>query len=129
MNLKKLRQRGEVLTTVIVVVAMGMVFTTSAIFLLINNAQASLSFERGLLARQAADAGAENAMIRLLRDPDYAGETLSFGQQSATITVSGTNTKIIRSVGVFGNYTRIVRVTASYVNGILTPTEWIEVAQ
>ena len=95
--------------------------------MIIINYQASSKFALGEDAYAIAESGAENAIIRLIRNPNYAGETLTVGNGSATITVSGSSTKTIVSEGVRGNFRRKVQVVGGYVNNIFTPTSWTEI--
>ncbi len=93
----------------------------------ITNSQNTTKFQEGMIAFQVAESGAENAVIRLLRDPSYTGETLTVGSGTAVITVTGSSTKTILSSGTNGNYLRKLQIVASYVNNILTITSWQEV--
>lgn len=119
-------QKGQTLVTLLVFMVIGITITTAAVMMTIVNTQNATKFQEGLIAYQVAESGAENAIIRLLRDPSYTGETLTVGAGTATITVSGTTTKTITSSGVNGNYLRKVQVVASYVNNVLTITSWQE---
>ena len=119
-------QNGQTLVTLLVFMVIGITITTAAVMMTIVNTQNATKFQEGLIAYQVAESGAENAIIRLLRDPSYTGETLTVGAGTATITVSGTTTKTITSSGVNGNYLRKVQVVASYVNNVLTITSWQE---
>lgn len=83
--------------------------------------------EVSLLAQQSAESGMENALLRLLRDPSYSGETLTLGTGTATITVTGSSTKTITSVGVAGNFQWTVRTSATYTSGILVIEPWTDV--
>jgi hypothetical protein len=80
-----------------------------------------------MIAFQVAESGAENAIIRLLRDPNYTGETLTVGTGTAVITVTGTTTKTIISSGTNGSYLRKVQIVVGYVNNVLTISSWEEV--
>lgn len=106
---------------------MAIIVTTAAVMVVISNSQASSKLEQSLMAYATAEAGAENALLRLLRDPAYAGETLTIGAGTATISATGSNPKVILSQGSYNNFLRQVQVTASYLNGILTVTSWQEV--
>lgn len=81
----------------------------------------------GTTAYDIAESGAETAMIKLLRDPSYTGETLTIGAGQATVTVTGTNPITVVSVGTLGAHTRTIEVTADYTNYVLTVTNWREI--
>ncbi len=118
---------GQTLVFLLVFVAMAVTVTSAAVVLMINNSQSSATFEQGLVAYDIAEGGAENAVLRLLRDPTYTGETLTIGTGQATITVTGTGPYTIVSKGVSGNFLRQVQVTVNYVSGILTASSWQEI--
>ncbi len=107
--------------------AIAVTVTTAAVIMMIIGSTAASKYELGQVAYMTAESGAENAMLRLLRDPNYTGETLTIGSATATITVTGTDPKTITSTGVSAGFSRQVKVTAGYTNGILTVTSWNEI--
>ena len=119
--------RGQTLVTLLIFMVIAITVTSAAVVLTITDSQNANRFQEGLIAFQVAESGAENAMIRFLRDPNYAGETLAVGSGTATITVTGTNPKIITSAGVNGNYLRKIQVTLDNTNNILSITSWQEI--
>lgn len=113
----------------VVLVCFGVIAVTiiaSTILVSVATNSASGKTQEGSIAYDVAESGAENALLRLLRDPSYTGETVSLGSGSATITVTGSNPKTIVSLGVLGNYRRTIQVIASDSGGILTVTSWSE---
>lgn len=123
----KYSKSGQTLVTLLIFIVIGITITSAAVVMTITNSQNITKFQEGMIAFQIAESGAENAVIRLLRDPSYTGETLAVGTGTAVITVSGTTTKTILSSGTNGNYFRKVQVVASYVNNVFTITSWQEV--
>lgn len=119
-------QKGQALITLLIFVVVALTVTATATVLFVSNSQATTKLEVGLNALDIAESGAENALIRLLRDSTYTGETLPVGSGTATITVTGTNPKTITSTGRMGNFTRIIQVVVSY-SSILTVTSWKEI--
>ena len=99
---------------------------TTAVAITVINAQSGTAYSSGNIAFDDATTGAENALLRLERDPTYTGETMTLVNGTATITVSGSGTKTITSVGDFGNFERTVTVVATYANNTITPTSWTE---
>ncbi len=103
------------------------VLTTAAVALAISTTRDTTTITLGERALTIAESGAENAILRLLRDPSYTGESgLLIGPGSATIAVTGTSPKTITSTGAAGAFTRIVKVDVTNVGGALTPTNWRE---
>lgn len=122
-----MKQCGQAVVTLLIFMVIGITITSAGVVLIINSSTATSAFQESLIARQMAESGAENAMIRLLRNPSYTGETMTIDNGTATITVSGSNPKTILSVGKNRNYVRKIQVTASDVNNILTVTSWQEI--
>lgn len=119
--------QGQALVILLFYMIIAITLTTTAVAVVVSNSLSSTRSEQGAQALQIAEAGAENAIVRLLRSTDYSGETLTVGVGSTTVTVTGTNTKIIRSVGTISGFSRTVQVTATITNGILEVSSWQEI--
>lgn len=119
-------KKGQTLVILLVFMAMAITITTAAVVVIIVNSQTGSKWEQGESALVIAESGAENALIRLLRDPSYTGETLTVGAGTATIVVTGVN-PTVDVTGTVGNFSRRVRVMGSYSGGVLTVSSWREV--
>lgn len=114
--------------TVLYVMIIGVLVTTGAIYALLNVTSSSSGDELGILARTAAESGAENAVLRLIRDPAYIGETMTLdGGRTATISVTGGSSPVITSVGTVADVSRRIQVAIQYTNGAVTVTSWKEI--
>jgi len=118
--------RGQALITLLFFMVIAITITTASVVILFITMSNATKFEQGTRSYYIAESGVENALLRLLRDPSYVGETLSVGEGTATITVSGTTPYIIRSVGEIGNFQRTLQTEATYANGVLSVGEWRE---
>lgn len=116
-------QSGQTLVTLLVFIVVAMAVTSTAVAVLINTTRSSSILGESIKANQIADSGAENALLRLLRDPNYTGEVLTVGAGTATITVTGTNPKTITSTGTIGNYKKTVQVVVNY-NNTMSVSSW-----
>lgn len=105
-------------------VLVAMTVITSTITTVISNTRAASVEQQGVDAYYVAEAGIENALMRFLRDPGYTGETLLVGNNSATVTVSGST---ITSVGQVNNLVRTIQVITSYNNNQLIVSSWKEI--
>ncbi len=112
--------KGQALVTLIFFMVFATTVTSAAVLVIIVNSLSGSRFQEGAIAYQVAQSGADNALIRILRDPSYVGETLTVGSGSATIQATGSGTVvnpyIITSTGQIGNFKKKVQVTATYVN-------------
>jgi type II secretory pathway component PulK len=121
-------ERGQALITLLFFMIIAIIITSAAVIIIILNSLSGTKFQEGTLAYQVAESGADNAILRLLRDPNYTGEVLTIGNGTATISVSASlNTYVATSSGQVGNFVRKVEVTATYVNNLLTVTSEKEV--
>lgn len=119
-------RKGQALVLLLVFMAITIVVVTAVTTLTINNSVAALKFNQGDVALSIAESGAENGILRVLRDPDYLGEVLQVGSGSAKISVSGGTMPTIVSVGTVGNFRRVIEVKGSFVNNVLTISSWRE---
>jgi hypothetical protein len=122
-----MRQKdGQALIVLVCFAVIATTIIASVVLISITTNSASGRTQEGAVAYSVAESGVENALLRLLRDPSYTGETLAVGSGSAVITVTGTNPKTIVSQGTSGNYYRTLQAVASDSAGILTVTSWKE---
>lgn len=105
----------------------AIIVTTASVALVVNNSRGTDKLYQGTNALDIAESGAETAMIKLLRDPNFAGETLTIGTGQAVITVTGTNPKTVLSEGTLNNFTRTVQVTVDVSSNTVTVTSWKEI--
>ena len=116
---------GQALVSLLVFIATATIITAAATTVTIINSQTTGKFAHGEVALTIAQAGADNAILRLLRDPNYSGETdLSIGNGTATITVSGSSVKTIIAEGKDGNFIRKIQVVGTLVNNTFTVSSW-----
>jgi hypothetical protein len=125
--------KGQALITLLFFTVIGVTVTSAAVVMLLVNSLSGTKQQQGDIAYEIAQSGADNGLIRLLRDPSYTGETLSVGSGSATITITGSGTNgspfVILSKGTNGIFVREVQVMATYQSNLLTVTSRKEVYQ
>ncbi len=123
---QKKHQKGQTLVILLVYMVMAIIVTTASVSMILVNSRGADKLLQGTTAYDVAESGAETAMVKLLRDTSYTGETLTVSGGTAVITVSGSSTKTILSKGTLNNFTRTVEVTATNINNVLTVTSWKE---
>ncbi len=127
MKILTTNQRGQTLIILLIYMVIAIIVTTASIALVINSSRGTDKVYQGANSLDIAESGAETAMIKLLRDPNYIGETVTVGNGQAVITITGTNPKIIVSKGTLNNFTRTIQVIVDTSNNILTATSWKEI--
>jgi hypothetical protein len=120
------KNKGQALVVLLFYMIIAITLSTTAVAVMVSNSLSVTRSEQNIQALEIAEAGAENALVRLLRVTGYTGETLTVGDGSVAVTVSGVNTKTITSVGTIASFSRTIRVTATITNGVLAVTSWSE---
>ena len=120
------KQAGQALVILLFYMIIAITLTTTAVAVIVSNSLSVTQEEEGSRALEVAEGGAENSLLRLMRNTSYTGETIILGDGSATSTVSGTMTKTIVSTGTIGGFSRVVQVGVSTTNGVMTVTSWQE---
>ena len=107
--------------------AIAVTVTSAAVIVMITQSQTTDKYAQGDSAYDIAESGAEEALIRLLRNPNFSGETLTLDAGTATISATGTSSKTILSVGRAGNFLRQVQINATFsAQGQLSIISWSE---
>jgi hypothetical protein len=120
-------QGGQTLVLLLVFVMVTIAITTAATFIIATNSLSTTAVSQGLVTKQMAETGAEKALLQLLRDPNYKGETFSVDSGTVVASVSGTTNLTIISTAVNGDFTKRVEVKATYSNNVLTPGSWKDI--
>lgn len=120
-------QSGQALITLIFFVLISVTIASGAIIMIAVNSTSLGKIQEGSISYDVAETGIENAILRLLRDPSYTGETLTIDNATVVITVIGGNTKTIVAVGTNGNFKRTVQVKMTYNSGYYTFSGWQEI--
>lgn len=121
---------GQTLVLLLVFTSIAIIITSAAIVMIAVNSVTTTKSDIGNTTLDIAESGAENALLRLLRDPNYGGETLPVNTGQAVITVTpGNFPKTITSIGTFNNFKRTIVVVVGYNNNQYTVSSWKETAQ
>jgi len=118
------QQDGQTLVTLLVFSVMAISVAAASVAIMINTSRATHITESRVRVMGAAESGIENAILRLIRDPSYTGESLTLDDNTITISVSGSDTKTITSTADNGLFRHTIQATASYVDNRLTVTSW-----
>jgi hypothetical protein len=118
---------GQAMITLLFYMIIAITITSAAVVVTFANSLATSKLEVGSLAYNIAESGAENALIRLLRNPSYSGETLNLSGGTAKITVTGVSPKMINSQGTYGNFIRTIEVQTTILNDVLNVVSWKEI--
>jgi uncharacterized protein YjdB len=127
-NRKEIKyQKGQTLILLLVFIVVAIAITTAAVVAISTNSESTTNTSMGVITKQMAESGIEQALLKYLRNPSYTGETFTLDTGSVTVTVSGNGNITIDSVAVNGNFTKKVEVSAIYSNNILTVGSWKDI--
>ena len=125
---KQNQKSGQVAIMLMLILLMLTIITTAAVAIGFSTSRDTTTYTIGEEALAVAESGAENAILHILRDPNYIGEpNLPIGAGNATITVTGSGTKTIISKGTVGSLVRQIQVQAGLSGGQLTVQSWQEI--
>ncbi len=122
----KKNNHGNTLVLLVIFSAIAITITTAAAISTIINTEAALKTQEGYLILDQAESGVENAMLRLLRNPSYTGETITIDNATVVISVTGTSPITITSQATSSNFSRTVVATVIDASGALTISSWQE---
>lgn len=122
-----LKEKGQSLVTLLVFMAIAMAITSAAATVLLNSIEATTKYSDGLAAFAVSESGAENGLLRLVRNPNYSGETLEVGDGTAVIQVNPGDPITIVSTGKVRNNIKQNVLEIVYNIGILNISAWKEI--
>lgn len=105
---------------VVLIGMIALVAVVSATTLVISELRKNTVTIAGVTQYQITYGALENAFMRLLRNPNYTGETVTLGDSTCYITVTGDLVKTIETRCTNVTYVRKTGATATFVNGIMT---------
>ena len=126
----KLWRSGQALITLIFFVLIAITIASGAIIMLAVNSTSLVKLQEGTISYNMAESGIENAMLRVLRDPNnYTGETLTVDNAAVIITVSPTGNNFPKTITAYCtscNFKRTVTAKMNYTSGSYTFSNWKE---
>lgn len=126
--------QGQALITLLFISVIGMTIIAASAIFIFQNIQGASVAEQGVGSYYVAEAGIQEALLRMLRNPNYTGTPLGQPLSVNTASVSGsvviqvsTSSGIITSIGTYNNSVRKIQVQTVYNNGVLNISSWKEV--
>ncbi len=126
-NIKSSNSQGQALVTLLFFVIVAITVTSAATVIILVNSLSTEKTQQSTINSTAAESGIENAILQLLRDPTYTGSTMSVGDNSVQVTVSGSNIYTIVATASAGNIKRTAQVQAQNSNNVLSVLSWKEI--
>ena len=117
-------QKGQIFITMLFFVIIGVTIISAEAIILFTNILSAAGGEQGAKEYYVAESGIEEALLRLNRNPGYAGGELTVGEGSAAIQAGN---GIITSTGAYANSIKKIQVQTSSDSGTLKIISWKEI--
>ena len=132
---KKLEnQKGQALITMIFIASIGITIILAAAILIFQNIKGTSLVEQGTVSYYAAESGAQEGILRLIRDPSYTGTpqnqplAIYIDGNPVTVTIQASAVSgIVTSSATFNNTVRKIQVQTVYNNYVRTVISWKEI--
>jgi len=115
------------LMTVVIVGAAALVMAFSAASLGLGDLIMGYDSQKSQEVATAGDGCLEETLYRLRRNPNYSGETLSFGVNSCIITIASSSA--VRKISISasqGNYYSAISATSTVFGGTVSLDAWAQ---
>ncbi len=127
-----INQNGQALVALLIFIVMAIAIGTAAAFIIAGNSEGASSVAEGVIARQMADSGIEEAYLEIVRNgvsylPNPNPEVLNLDGGTVSIKFSWNgSTATIDSIATSGNYVKCVRSLVTANSG-MSQISWKEV--
>lgn len=116
-------QHGQSLVTLLFIMVIAITIISAAAVVVMENTSSVSVAEQGTLAYYAAEGAIENSLLRYLRDKTYTGETITIGNATVTVQITG---GYATASAVLGKVIRKIQVQTVYNNGSVAISSWKE---
>jgi hypothetical protein len=127
--MKNKKQSGQAMLAVVGLLSVGLLMASTNVMIGIIQHDQTLYFQQSNQGRQLVEAGVEEAIIRLLREPDYQGGQLVIDGKDVKIEVlegDQSDKVIIASVNYFGKEKK-VQAEINQSSGRLEIESWEDI--
>ena len=127
------KRNGQALVGLLSFMAIGIIVISAAVTTTLINTQTTGGYSLSERLFTFAESGAEDANLRLLRNPNFANSTTTYSVFNPTISViigiSGASSKTVTITGQFDGMARKFQTTGSFTGTVYTQSTWQELAQ
>lgn len=123
------KDKGQALIGVLAVIAISMILVSSLMMNSLISADSSLKLRQSSHAIINADSYIQDAIIKIIRDPNYVGESLTLPDSRVIIEVTGDNPKniLVKSINFEGDILRRLSLQVNFSdNGAISIDNWTE---
>ncbi|MDE2025406.1 MAG: hypothetical protein KGJ07_02855 [Patescibacteria group bacterium] len=128
-------QKGQALITLLFFMIIGVTLLTAASFVTLGNVSSTSAAEQGTIAYFNAEAGIEDALLQMLRNPASSatpytgtnGTPIPFSNGGSATVSANLTSGVIFSTGIYDSAQRTIKVQTTNTTG-LKVTSWQEVS-
>ncbi len=120
-------QPGNILVIVLVMMVVGITIATMSLALVITTTQSMGGAMEADRMRTAAEGAIENAILKVLRNPSYSGETMTIDGIPITLTVTQGAQTTVMATAVKGTHRQRYQVVLQRTNGVLGVVSWLHI--
>lgn len=118
--------RGQALIPVLIIIILVLSLGVAALDVSISNILLSVYEQEGRRVFLKTESALEEGFLKLLRNPNYLGESLQFEETSCTIVVAGSvSSKTVTVTCSSGKSIRKAQAQADFLQGKMT-VSWIK---
>jgi hypothetical protein len=123
------KRGAAAITVMIIVLAMALIVISTTAMIGTDNLDIGYSAQASNDALLSAESCAEEALVRLSRDSNYSGGSLTIGSAQCSIIITGVpcGNCVIDVEAVRDDYTRSVQVGVTVTGTSIDITDWAEV--
>ena len=121
---------GQALVSLMIFMAVAMAVTSAAVIVSFVNSQSTSNYADGEAAFAFGESGLENAVLKLTKNSNYIGETISVDYDiptSVIINITGASTKTINVSVQMAGLVRNFQAIGSFSGKVFNLTSWQEV--
>jgi hypothetical protein len=118
------QEKGYAMILLLVFSVMAVTLISAAMNIMLITTQETSQEELSREALGVTEAGIEEALLRILRNPNYTGGTIPIDSTNVSVQVSGTTVKTISAQATVGSVTRVVTAKADFSGPVLTIQSW-----
>ena len=104
-------------------VIIALFLISAAVAMMIISATSVGKLEGEEVVSRIAESAAEDALIKLLRDPSFTSTNVSLPDGTASATLSG---DVLTVNAISGKFTKKIIITTSFANAVLSVVSWRE---
>ena len=111
------QKKGQALVPILIIILTIITLGVGTLYISIGGLLLSSYSASGETVLMAAEGALENGLLRILRSPNYSGESLQVNGLDCTITVNGLSPQVVSAQCVSDLVIRKLQAEVTFING------------